>query len=541
MSDPTEPRIVAERPTPGTPRPYEFPAVARSRLSNGLSLAVIHLPGRPLVAATLVLRNGAADEPDDEGGATVLAARAMTEGTERFDAVALVEAAERLGAGIHAEAGWDAMSVGVDVPAERLEPALELLAEVALRPTFPEAEVDRLRDERLNDLLQAEADPRRRADEVFAATIYSGGSPYRRPAGGLRPTVERLDAARLRAAYQRGLDPARATLVVGGDLAGIDVAAIAERLLGGWGAAYGAGHTGSIVAESAVRERFVRVIHRPGSVQTEIRIGHVGLPRRIADFHAVSVMGAILGGLFNSRLNAKLREEKGYTYGAGAGFDLRRAAGPFAARAAVNTEVTVPAIADTLAELDRIRTSPVDASELAAARDYLVGVFPLRFETPGPVVGALAGLADPRPAGRRAGPLPAGDRGRHDRGGPGRGGPHPVRPRGDRPRRRCRRVRRRSRGGRVRAGRRRARSRPPGRGPRDRRPGRPRAARRGPVRPDGGGRIRSRAGRHGVGLRLTVAAAARPQAPRRNLSVAPRLRESGGGTLPALTRRTTNP
>jgi zinc protease len=141
-----------------------------------------------------------------------------------------------------------------------------------------------------------------------------------------------------------------------------------------------------------VRERFVRVLHRPGSVQTEIRIGHIGLPRRIPDFHALSVMGAILGGLFNSRLNTKLREEKGYTYGAGAGFDLRRAAGPFAARAAVNTEVTVPAIVDILAELDRIRDTSVTDAELKAARDFLVGVFPLRFETPGPVVGALAGL-----------------------------------------------------------------------------------------------------------------------------------------------------
>jgi zinc protease len=393
MSGATGLRIVAERPTPGTPRPYEFPAVERSRLSNGLSLALIHLPGRPLISGTLVLRNGAADEPDREGGATVLAARALTEGTERYDAIALVEAGERLGASIHAEAGWDAMSIGVDVSAARLEAALELLAEVVLHPTFPDAEVERLRDERLNDLLQAEADPRRRADEVFSATIYSGGSPYRRPSGGLKPTVETLDAARLRAAYQRGLDPARAMLIVGGDLTGIDVAAIAERLLGGWGAPYGVGHTGSIVAESAVRERFVRVVHRPGSVQTEIRIGHVGLPRRIPDFHALSVMGAILGGLFNSRLNTKLREEKGYTYGAGAGFDLRRAAGPFAARAAVNTDVTVPAIVDMLAELDRIRTAPVAAAELKAARDYLVGVFPLRFETPGPVVGALAGLA----------------------------------------------------------------------------------------------------------------------------------------------------
>jgi zinc protease len=393
MSGTSEVRIVAERPTPGTPRPYDFPAVARTRLANGLSLAIVHLPGRPLVSASLVLRNGAADEPDGEGGATVLAARALTEGTERYDAIALVEASERLGAAIHAEAGWDAMSIGVDVPATRLEAAFELLAEVALRPTFPEAEVDRLRDERLNDLLQAEADPRRRADEVFAATIYSGGSPYRRPSGGLKPTVEGLDAARLRAAYQRGLDPARSSLIVGGDLSGIDVGAIVERLFGGWGAGYGAGHSGAIVAESAVHHRFVRVVHRPGSAQTEIRVGHLGLPRRIPDFHALSVMGAILGGLFNSRLNMKLREEKGYTYGAGAGFDLRRAAGPFAARAAVNTEVTVPAIADMLAELERIRSAPVEAKELKAARDYLVGVFPLRFETPGPVVGALAGLA----------------------------------------------------------------------------------------------------------------------------------------------------
>ena len=137
----------------------------------------------------------------------------------------------------------------------------------------------------------------------------------------------------------------------------------------------------------------MRVVHRPGSVQTEIRIGHPGLPRRIPDYHAVTLMGAILGGLFNSRLNMQLREAKGYTYGAGAGFDMRRGAGPFTARAAVNTEVTVPAILDTITELERMRDTRVTDDELAAARDFLVGVFPLRFETPGAVVGAVSGLA----------------------------------------------------------------------------------------------------------------------------------------------------
>jgi zinc protease len=398
MSDRAEPRrdgvVVAERPAPGTPRPYEFPAVARAILSNGLSIVVADLPGRPLVSAAMILPTGAADEPADQAGAAVLAARALTEGTDRFDAIGLTEATERLGASLHADAGWDATSLGVDVPASRLEPALDLLAEVLLHPTFPAGEVERLRDERLNDLLQAQADPRRRADEAFIGTIYHPSSPYHRPSGGTRDTVAGLDDRILRQVYRRTLDPARAYLVVAGDLGGQDIVAIAERLFGSWTtSAEATAPTTPVVDAPAGTARVVKVIHRPGSVQTEIRIGHPGLPRRIPDFHAVSVMSAILGGLFNSRLNMQLREAKGYTYGAGAGFDMRRGAGPFAARAAVNTEVTVPAILDTISELERMRDRPVTAGELASARDFLVGVFPLRFETAGAVVGALSGLA----------------------------------------------------------------------------------------------------------------------------------------------------
>ncbi len=384
--------VIAQRPVPGTPRPYEFPAVDEDRLASGLRILVANLPGRPLVSASLVLPTGAVDEPPDEAGATVLAARALSEGTERYDAIALIEATERLGASLHAEAGWDAMTAGLDVPADRLPQAMELLAELVLHPTFPGAEVERLRDERLNDLLQAKADPRRRVEEALIGTIYATASPYHRPAGGTTDTVERLDREALRRAWMRGLDPARATLIVGGDLAGQDVPAMAERLFGDWAAAPGVRRAGPVVDTASSSGRVIRVIHRPGSVQTEIRIGHRGLPRRIPDFHAVSVMSAILGGLFNSRLNMKLREEKGYTYGASAGFEMRRGAGPFAARAGVNTEVTIPAILDTLAELARMRDTTVADAELAAARDFLIGVFPLRFETASAVVAALSGL-----------------------------------------------------------------------------------------------------------------------------------------------------
>ncbi len=399
MSATLDPRpdgpVVAERPLPGRPRPYEFPGVTSQVLSNGLTVMLADLPGRPLITASVVIRGGAAMEPAADAGGTVLAARALTEGTERYDAIQLVEATERLGASIHADAGWDALSVSVDVPAARLPPALELVAEVLLRPTFPAHEVERLRDERLNDLLQAQADPRRRAEQAFAATIYAPASPYHRPTGGNGDTVATLTPDHLRRAYEMAIDPRRATLVVAGDLRAQQVFSLAERLLGGWTAAdVGPLSRPFAVDDTAASDRrLIHVVHRPGSVQTEIRIGHRGLRRRIDDFHAVSVMSAILGGLFNSRLNMKLREEKGYTYGAGAGFDMRRGAGPFVARAAVNTEVTVPAVLDMLGELNRMRDTDVEVAELAAARDYLVGVFPLRFETAGAVVGAISGLA----------------------------------------------------------------------------------------------------------------------------------------------------
>jgi len=383
--------MISRRPVPGEPRPYEFPDTVRATLANGLRVIVTPMPQRELAAASLALRAGAADEADAVGGATVLAARGLTEGTEVRDAIALTEAAERLGASIHAEAGWDATSAGLDVPVSRLAPALDLLAEVVRRPSFPEAEIDRLRDERLTDLLQARADPRRRADEAYVSSIYAPSSPYHRPAGGAAPTVEVLTPVELRAVHDAAYVPSRAALVVAGDVDPDEVLRVAEALFGDWGGP-DESEPRPIDDTSAVTSRFVRVVHRSGAVQSEIRIGHPGLRRLHPDYHAVAVMSAILGGLFNSRLNMNLREEKGYTYGASAGFDLRRARGPFTARAAVNTEVTVPALHEFLVELDRIREAPVTDAELKAARDYLVGVFPLRFETPGPVAGSLAGL-----------------------------------------------------------------------------------------------------------------------------------------------------
>jgi zinc protease len=413
--------ILSARPSPGQPQAYEFPRFERTVLPSGLAVLAVDVPGRPLVSANLVVRRGAGDEPAEVAGATIMAARAMTEGSERYPGVELIEAAERLGATLHVDAGWDAFTVSVEVTASRLGAALELLAELAQRPTFPGSEVARLREERLNDLLQVKADPRRRVDQAFASTIYTADSPYARPSGGDEESVPRLTPEVLHSIHRSVLDPRQTALIVGGDLAGLPLAQMVEAGLGSLGSpgspgplespgspgplgSEGAQATTAAAgdplsapapaprADSAVDRPIVRFYHRPGSVQTELRIGHVGLARRAPEFHAVQVMAAILGGLFNSRLQMNLREDKGYAYGIGAGFDMRRGAGPFSVRTAVQTAVTVPSISESLSELRRIRETEVSRAELGAARDYLVGVFPLRFETPGAVVAALGGL-----------------------------------------------------------------------------------------------------------------------------------------------------
>lgn len=384
-----------DRPGPGVARDYRFPAFTRSRLPNGLTIIEANLPGRPLLVAHLLVHgegSGATAEPASQAGATMLAARAMTEGTANRDAVALIEASERLGADIAADAGWDSFAVSVDVPRSKLAPALALLAEVALQPNFPEDEVERLREERLNDLLQARAEPRRRVERAFAETVYADDAAYRRSMGGSEETVPGLTRDVLVARHASIMRPSAATVLLAGDLSGIDVRGLVADSLGAWAEPTVPAPARGVADRALAGGRRIVVVDRPGSPQSELRIGHLGVPRRTPDFHAISVLNAVLGGLFGSRLNALLREEKGYTYGVHSSFDMRAGSGPFAVRTAVQTEFTVPSVIATLGELQRIRESAATDEELTIARDYLVGVFPLRYETSGQVAGAIAGM-----------------------------------------------------------------------------------------------------------------------------------------------------
>jgi predicted Zn-dependent peptidase len=385
---------LATRPLPGAPRDYHFPRFARARLDNGLTVISAQVPGRPLLAAALLLPGGAGHESPALAGVTALTARAMSEGTRRRDALEFIEATERLGASLAAGADWENLTLSLTVPRARLEPALGLLSEMLQEPAFPEPELERLRAQRLNDLLQAAAEPSRRADRAFIGTIYADSSPYARLLAGDEETVPRLERATIEARHAEHLDPARATLILAGDLGGLDPLALANAQFGAWRADAAAGRADLAPLDStpAPGGRRVRVLDRPGAPQSELRAGHVGLPRRIPDYHATVVLTTLLGGLFNSRLQRLLREERGYTYHVSAGFDFRRSAGPFTVRTAVQSEVTAPAVTDLLGVLDGLGADPVAAGELSDAREFLIGVFPLRFESAEQVTGAIAGL-----------------------------------------------------------------------------------------------------------------------------------------------------
>jgi zinc protease len=378
------------RPAASAPRPYRFPDFERRRLSNGLTIWLVPLPGRDLVSVHLLFDAGAAAEDETQGGIGALTARLLVTGTRRLDAAAFAEATERLGLELSSESSWDSARAAFSALSDQLEAGIALLAEMVREPRLDEGEFERLKAERLADILQARADPGRLADEMFLRSTYGDEAPYRRPAAGGPETVERLSVEDARTHHATHYAPGGAHLIIAGGFDPSSAERAAERQLGEW-SGDGRGHRR--FEPLARGERRVVLVDRPGAVQSELRVGHIGIDRHDPRYFSATVMAALLGGTFGSRLNLRLREELGYTYGARAGFDPRRAAGPFTATAAVQTEVTVSAIGELLAQLDRIRDSDPSDDELRDVKDFLVGVFPLRFETTAGIASAIEPLA----------------------------------------------------------------------------------------------------------------------------------------------------
>ena len=379
-----------QRPAARPPRPYSFPRFERSTLPNGLRLVIAPIPKLPLVTITMLVEAGAVADSSARYGLAQLTARLLLEGSTSSDGTAITDRFERLGASIEAHADWDVAAVTLTTLTERLRESFELLGEVLRAPRFNEREVDRLKNERLAELLQLRAEPRGLADEMFSRFLYESSSRYARSDGGDEASVQSLTRDAIVSLYEKRYSPNGMTLVVAGDVQPREIEQLAESVLGDW--------KGSIVVPPSVsddparRSRAVHIVSKSDAPQSELRIGHVGLPRRHPDYFPAMIMNAVLGGLFSSRINLNLREAHGYTYGASSYFDWRRQRGPWVVATAVASDVTHSAAKEVLNEIDRIRASAISPDELSLATSYLDGVFPIRFETTSAIASALTTL-----------------------------------------------------------------------------------------------------------------------------------------------------
>lgn len=380
---PTTPPALGPAPT------LTLPAAVRRTLDNGLTVVYVRRAELPIVHATLVTRGGEADAPVRFPELPDFTAEMLDEGAGGKNALELSAAVEQLGATLNTAAGWDAVQVDMEVLRDRLPQALALMADVVIRPDFPAADLQRVREQRLTDLARAKDEARIIAGNAFASLVYGPESPY-----GRLPTVaatRAIDRAAMIDFHRTFYRPGSSTLILVGAVDPDALHPVVQRAFGGWqGGAVPAAEPPTTPDAAATT---VYLVDKPGAAQSEIRIGHPGVARDDPDYFPLTVLNTLLGGSFTSRLNMNLREVHGYTYGARSSFDMRRGVGPFVASSAVTTAKTDSALVEFFRELERIREQPVPHDELQRAKQYVALGLPRRFETVGATADQLATLA----------------------------------------------------------------------------------------------------------------------------------------------------
>ncbi|RZU49831.1 putative Zn-dependent peptidase [Krasilnikovia cinnamomea] len=380
--------LVADRPGPGRARPYTFPAVTRREIGGGLVVAA-HLPGQSLATAALLLDAGAAREAAGREGTATVLAKCLEEGTTARDSAAYALALEGLGAELSTSVDWDTFQVSVSVPAGVLLPAVELLSEATRTPRLDPADVTRVRDDEVSALRMEWAQPGPRADAALRADLFGARERYGRPPHGDPASVAAVtveDVTGFHATWLRR----PGVLLVAGDLEVLDLDALAAAAFAD--TTGGPADEGGVLGVPVRASRRVVLVDRPGSVQSTLRLGHRAPHRAHPDYVAMTLAATVLGGAFTSRLNHLIREVKGYTYGIRGDFALTRRFGRFGVSAAVQTAVTVPALADTVGEISLMRQGGVTEDELAVARTWRAGQLTVEMQTPGAIAAALATL-----------------------------------------------------------------------------------------------------------------------------------------------------
>ncbi|HVF45722.1 MAG TPA: pitrilysin family protein [Pyrinomonadaceae bacterium] len=366
-----------EPPAPLPPRALNLPAPTETTLANGLRVVLVEQERLPLVSFRLAFRTGDAFDPPELPGLADIMSDMLVEGTQTRTSRQIAEHVARFGATLSAGASSDYTTVAASSLSSFAEEVMGLLADVALRPSFPEDELNLVKANAQQNLIAQRAQPSFLASEAVARLLF-GEHPY----SVVSPTPESLEALtreRMLSQHRAKFVPNNAVLLVAGDIQRDSVLARVEELFGGWRP--GEVEEPRFPDPPALEGRAVYVVNRPGSAQTNIVVANHGLRRTDPDYFPVLVMHTILGGTASARLFMNLREDKGYTYGAYSQLDARRYAGSFRATAEVRTPVTGASLKEIFYELGRVRDEDVSEKELTDAKSYLAGIFPIRLET----------------------------------------------------------------------------------------------------------------------------------------------------------------
>ena len=381
-----------QAPPPGAPVAFVAPKIESFALKSGMKVLFVERHDLPIVSVELRIKVGAGDLAGAKPGVMSLAAAMLEQGTEKRTALQISDDFEAIGASHATFVDWDYAGSYVKCLPSQLDRGLELMADVLMHPTFPDAELERLRTRRLTAIQQEKNSPGAMASNALVASLYGRAHPYGHPLHGRADDVKKIARADLLAAYKRLFSPANAAIVAVGDITRADLEQKLESAFGAWKG--GAAERGSVPralphAKGAPR---IVLVDRPGAPQSQVIVAQVGVPMSTPDRDALTVMNAVLGGMFSSRINLNLREAHAYTYGAYSRFGMRHGQGPFTSGGAIFADKTADAIKEILKEIDRIRTEAVSSDELADAKEYLRLGLPGRFETVSAVGSAIGDL-----------------------------------------------------------------------------------------------------------------------------------------------------
>jgi predicted Zn-dependent peptidase len=381
-------------PSLGAEPPFRFPEIRRTALANGLRVWTVEHRQVPLVAVLALVPVGASSDPPDRPGLAAITGDMLDEGAGDRSALEVHEALGRIGAQLDLEVGHDATVLALTTLQRYLDRGIELMRDMLVRPRFEQRDFDRVRDLRLNRLLQLKDMPPALADRAFMQLLYRN-HPYGHLPIGSEGALRSLVLRDIGAFHRRAVVPARTTLIAVGDASHEALSGVVRAAFEGWTAE----PDGSVADPDTFPEppqppSRLALVHRAGAAQSELRVGHVALSRRSPDYHAALVANMVLGGQFVSRINLNLREDKGYTYGARTAFEFRRAPGPFVLHASVQSDATADALREAIGEIRAIRGDrPITRAELELGRASLTRGYPRGFETADQIARGAAQLA----------------------------------------------------------------------------------------------------------------------------------------------------